>query len=518
MQELKNAYKKTSLAYHPDTYRGDKFTKEQLNEIMKAINIAYETLKGLAKIEEAKDSYTEDDEGVWIEYEIIDISTYCRQITNKINSYCVDTDGVAEDLAKKIYNLVGDFAFNLLFMKTRTEIDDAYNRFLTKLKNEYKLYREEFYSCNYIYIEDIHDSLNYDCSVGDFYRQLVYIKNKYSREIKLKKRIDEVIPLDSIPDKIIRDYIEKVIIPNTLDRARDLKFQKIGPIIHRMHEDIKLLYQFYHELNALDIKDIDDEEIHQEYIGLFTDFKNCCLSLQEALNRIAILQENINKYYIKQDKFKREEHLVDAIYQKVLTKFHSVLKGLNPNDKHSIIRELLLLFSMIMDLFDKYRKEKVSIEQLSLLNNITFVNLECDQSLLHFIENPIDQEFNIYLQKDSVEKELPNINGFYAFSSLKDVSPNYVSLDIALRDAIYVGKYANIGNEKAIVLYVMNFLDDIRYLTFKDGMFFVSESYLLSNFVPCEDIIYGFYQDKEMVKKSIKEQVFQSISQHFSRN
>ena len=187
--ELKKVHRALVNEYHPDRNKNP-----EAEEKMKEINAAREFLarylkNGFQNEQPNYNSYNKNS----IDIEIYRIQKYDKLeeiIKFDFNEYKVSEN--IKNIIQTIKSFVIQFSVSTIVMKNKLDIDDAFNDCLKKIKNYFKKIKELFYFEYQIDRVSAEKSINYDCTLEEFYNQLLKIKNKYSKDSMIERKQKEL--------------------------------------------------------------------------------------------------------------------------------------------------------------------------------------------------------------------------------------------------------------------------------------------------------------------------------------
>lgn len=532
-EEFKRAYRDLARRYHPDNYR-DKKTREKMQEKMKIVNQAHDYFVRLYKVT-----------GTYLE-----IEAYRKIILNKMRAYYQNVTVGDRDLIRLVEEAANECARLVNFRDGKAGLDNVFEQFLTKLKKVYSNYRDNFYEENYIDEFDVKEIINYNVNVEEFYMQLSRIRDKYSRKIIFEKRVQEEIA----PYKMYAtctEHLWKLIsiacVHNAIIKAEKSGYRNMDEAIEALHEEISGLFSLVDELNAnfrevkQELESIDDETLNEECQNLEARYNkgDALADIQNGLKKLKRKIEDYKKEQIRLAKLKENEKIVNGKYQMILVKFNEFLQSCNPVEQKLAIDERLKLMQTIVELFDKYRNGLIELDNLLMLDLITFSDLENDKQVIQAVEGRDEGtrgNSNIYLKKkaflileDTSFFELSEDNGEYFITrmgvnsasktiTLEDLSEEYISLEEVVEKARYVGATAKwFGVERVFVLYEVNVGDEKRLITLKDGYINIYKEGMLSDFYFADWDVIKPYKDKEFLIAEIEQQLQKSKEQKYHK-
>ena len=200
-------------------------------------------------------------------------------------------------------------------------MDSEYRKATNAIKKQFTKLQERFYDENKIDATQVIEPLEYNCSLKEFYKQLLVIDKKYGLKAQINQRLTkEIEEYSAIPDYNIliavlsyikNSYYEKIVNNTNLLKAykQDENSLEIARIILQMHKQIGEYIKQYRYLSnqiaSLDniIMNINDIEIEFKYLEL----KNQLIfapNLEEVFKKLNELKNSIRHYEL-QSNFKR---------------------------------------------------------------------------------------------------------------------------------------------------------------------------------------------------------------------
>lgn len=304
-KELKIVYHKLAKKYHPDNFNDDK-EKIKAEEKFKQINIAYQTLLNNrdrnANFNRTYHNYYQENrivvshhmmakKALLEKYE----SKWYRNILSKWVSYMYN---IIYDFSSKTYNTVEEVNYN-------------YQEALKRIVNLYRELQREFFEKHIINESVISETINYSCSLDDFYEQLLKIKDKYSIGNVFLRKIEEVtekykyyagydIARGEIEAQKRKKYNERVgFLQKNIDGFTIEGLYKIMQTFLKQVEDEveEIFSKAFVIKNKIDnlqstVYDTNDTVIINAYMTLKINFENGQL-FKESLNQIEYVKSMI---------------------------------------------------------------------------------------------------------------------------------------------------------------------------------------------------------------------------------
>jgi len=211
-EELKKAHRELANKYHPDRNKTPK-SEEMMKNINEARDCLYNFLKtgkkpNYSEYNQYQNNYNPNNFGIK-GYQLKKIRELHNVIEFDINKYNI-SDNIKQ-IIKKIEDIYFEFTIYLITLDTKLEIDNSYNQYLSKIIEIFKELKEEFLKENYINETDIKENIEYNCTLTEFYEQLLKIKDKYNKEnqkkIELKKNERKI---NQIYQSLINRYSDEI--------------------------------------------------------------------------------------------------------------------------------------------------------------------------------------------------------------------------------------------------------------------------------------------------------------------
>ena len=317
-QDLKKSYRSLSKKYHPDNFLTEE-EKRVAHEKMCEINKAHDILK-----KKKTNNYEYQEE------EKINVNEYREELIRKILKFLLPSENdeyyiFLAGYNYKISNIIIKFEKRItsdIFASVNKDImDSEYRKATNAIKKQFTKLQERFYDENKIDATQVIEPLEYNCSLKEFYKQLLVIDKKYGLKAQINQRLTkEIEEYSAIPDYNIliavlsyikNSYYEKIVNNTNLLKAykQDENSLEIARIILQMHKQIGEYIKQYRYLSnqiaSLDniIMNINDIEIEFKYLEL----KNQLIfapNPEEVFKKLNELKNSIRHYEL-QSNFKR---------------------------------------------------------------------------------------------------------------------------------------------------------------------------------------------------------------------
>ena len=542
-EELKKAYIKLTKKYHPDKWEGtDKYydnlrKQQELNEVREYLR---EYLKH--KVTNANNSKKG-----------FSINDYATEKLNSLKKRIEDDGTFSSDeefkiLLKKIDEEIYSFETDAISSYTTAKegVDSLYAKCMKKIRTELEKYVTSFYQKNYIDESEVKEKVNYDCNLQEFYEQLLKTKEKYGKEIIIKKKLEE----ETLKYKDYDGYkdIEKLIevcIKNTFITIKNNGFNYTQKDIDNMHQEILECYQMYHNLKQKIFKleevisTIDDKKIKINYSKLVLDFYEGT-SLSDIEKRIVEIEKEIEKYKKeKQQKivFEQNKQEIENIYKSLIDRYSNALKQCNINTNYDDIIYFNDIIKELLTLFRKGYQEFEELDYFKLFNLISFSNKENDCMIIDSIKSDRNSQSKnslIYIKKyedyygqrnsfyivDTEKMDIGRVRceksgnvpkvQYYGHISRDELEEQYISLEEFLNKSIYIGEYRQLLNGNIVeLLYQMG-----EYKLYREeGILCIGQNKTTIKIDYRGKPSIDEFKDKEYVYSQIEKQIIKTIKE-----
>lgn len=450
---------------------------------------------------------------------------------------------------KMIKNVPENFESMVNNETDKKQIEFLFNLSIQKIKDDFKEIKKEFYKENNINESLVKETINYDCTLIEFYNQLLKIKEKYSQEYTIEKILEEEIQkyvnyagYDRI--KTLIKYCKNTI----LNKIKNNNYQNIEQYTEEMHQDILKVFNRYYSLQKkitkleTTVNEIDDKNIKNKYITIKNRFKTT-IKFDELETMISSLETLINEYNLKNQnklRFQENEQVINQIYKNLIEKYYESLKGYNIATQIESVKELNEFLNQIISLFTKGCEEYRDLSYFNQFNNIEFKNIYNDIQVIKTILTQLNQnkKSNIYIKKkDKIqygnerrcfyyideENTIMYRIGTFGVESIKEkedienLEIDYIPLEDILEQSNYVGRYKK--NEYGIYRYIvyenkdyMIYIEDGK----EDLVVLVNPDQHIETDLESKDIKPEL-KDKNTTKELILEQLKQRIAEYEKR-
>lgn len=255
-------------------------------------------------------------------------------------NYVFYINEIIRNFSQKTYNTVSD-------------VDSNYLSALTKIIIVYKDFEKEFYEKNGINKDEVVETINYNCSFDELYEKLLEIKEKYSIENVLLRKIEQLtekykyyagydiaraeidVTMKKAYNKILEWHHQHL---ENFDSMVKRYFNNLDDVVDML---ISEAFSLQYKINNLKdrVEKTDDEEIVGEYINLKINFDEGQLfsktndeinMIEEMIiikDHIGELRNAVQQDYIKQFVSEKDAHkkiIITSTYNKVFNYIKSL--------------------------------------------------------------------------------------------------------------------------------------------------------------------------------------------------
>lgn len=531
-EELKKTYRKLASKYHPDV-NSQSLSEDECKRKMQEINEARECLRkntGNGKNSNA-DDIREYKTKIQIELNnIIEFNLYDTSPSEKIRQIIMEINDIVLT------------SFYFVSFTDKDTIDVFFKIKVKQIRDKFKEIETVFYQENYIDKKNIKENINYNCTLKEFYNQLLKIREKYSKEALIRKRLEEEIE----KYKNYAGYEElKLLIDvckqNALNHLYKNNFQNIDQEIDKMHQQImtevfETHYTLKNKISQLETivnEKIDDEQIQKECQNIKQSFQNgsSFYDIEKAISRLEKLIDKYLELLQKKTKFEENSATVNAIYQSLIDRYTKALKEYDIVTQYETISNL----NRVLEAFKKCCENFVDLECLNLFNKITFKNVENDNKVLNEIIEPEKKKrLKIYIKEKC--SNIYEENSFFVFDEEKmliyriypddpkirskkidyeELEENYISLEEFLDKSEFEGNCRNLDVYTIELLYKKN----ETILFYRAHKFYIGR--VTEHLPHCHyknDTDFDKYKNKEYVYSLIEKQIIHMIEKYQKQN
>ena len=471
-----------------------------------------------------------------------------KKITNFNLSEYKMSDNI-KNIIEKMRQVPENFGSMTNNITNKKRIEDLYDKSIEVIKDYFEELKDKFYKENNINESLVKETINYDCTLIEFYNQLLKIKEKYSQEYTVEKILEEEIQkyvnyagYDRI--KTLIKYCKNT----TLNKIKNNNYQNIEQYTEEMHQDILKVFNRYYSLQQkitkleTTVNEIDDKNIKNKYITIKNRFKTT-IKFDELETMISSLETLINEYNLKNQnklRFQENEQVINQIYKNLIEKYYESLKGYNIATQIESVKELNEFLNQTISLFTKGCEEYRDLSYFNQFNNIEFKSIYNDIQVIKTILTQLNQnkKSNIYIKKKDKIQYGNERRSFYYIDEentimyrigtlgvesiiekedIKNLETDYISLEDVLEQSNYVGRYkiSAYGIYRYIVYEnkdYMIYIEDGK----KDLVVLVNPDQHIETDLESKDIKPEL-KDKNTTKELILEQLKQRIAEYEKR-
>ena len=394
-EELKKAHRVLVNKYHPDRNKSPE-AESKMKDINEARDYLEKYLKDVNPRYNSNRS-SNDSNNNQKDFDIERYKTEKKTELFKIIKINFDQYNVSENI--KVIILT-DLKLYIIFhsfdnLNNKYDIDKQFNKNYEEIKKGFKKIKEEFYKENNISESDVKENINYDCTLTEFYENLLKIKEKYGKEAIITDLLEKEIEkyktyagYDEIADRI------EDCTNDTFYKIKNNNFNYTKNDIDVMHIEIEKIFKTYYilikkikELEKI-VNTIENQEIKNYYKVIERNFYGG-IPYSEFDEHIKELEEMIDKYNKENQKkidFKKNEQQINQIYQSLITRYSDETKKYNIiMAEQSQFDIQLNLLKELLELFIKGCQEFKDLDYFNLFNEITFTDIENDNKIKEII-------------------------------------------------------------------------------------------------------------------------------------
>ena len=467
--EIKRVYRAKSREYHPDRNPGDEEKKLKFA----ALSIAYSIIKNHINNRQKQTYRTQENQNSLNLHEYI--SHKIKELNKKLDEQGIELNDEDyedyEEIYKKISNIIFDLETDILFFASKETFDRSYQKTQLEISKALENFKKTFYQKYSIDESEVKITINYDEPVISFFVQLVDIKNKYSKKVKVNKQLDE--ELEQYKGYAGYEHL-KILIGackhNAIYYIKKNNFQNIEEEINKMHKTIQqevfeAYYALKKKISDLEsiVNNVTDESIKKEYLDICNHFERGA-SFYDTEQEIKKIEQRISEYQkiqLEKQKQREIEEKINKIYQSLIARYSEVLKQYNIVKEFKEIKKLNEFIKEILQVFSKGCEEFKDLDFFKTFDNITFTDETIDNEVIQNILKGLnrnkskvyvkrkdklrlfDQTSFFYLDTDKMEIYRISVNTVFDKKNItqKELDENYINLDELLSISEYVGKY-----------------------------------------------------------------------------
>ena len=359
-EQLKAAFRKEAKKYHPDKYsKASSEEQEKAKYKMQEVNAAYEYIIKYQKDNPNKTNNANPNN------EIIELRRIMIEKLNMFLKYDINKkyDFNVEYFIFQITQIILITSSKINRSMTKMGIINEYNDAVNQIKYYFVTMKRNFYikyNIPFTYITN----LNYNCSIGNFYEQLIKVKTNYEENFK-NRILQETEKYKSYNGynelgNIIKDIINKALSKtnSNIDKVIDIKskFNNFRNILN--DKSIKNNAEYTIILEKFDI-------LEKEYNE--TKDKSIMIKLRNLENEFNLLKKKIE--------LSHNEELREC-YQTIVKLYNDKLLELNAIDNFEKINLLNKYFALIMAYYKKILEGVIPLKQgLLVLKSIKFEDI-----------------------------------------------------------------------------------------------------------------------------------------------
>ena len=483
--DLNKAFRSLTNKWHPDKFLPDTPEYIQAQEKMTELNIARDALKKILK--ERNNNYSAYQTSINNK----NINDYKTLLTVKLAKYISDKSMNVK--LKKYYDnitaLIASFIIETQNIYQFAEINAIYMQYDKKIINVLDKLKREIFSQSGIDENIVTETINYDCTIVEFYNQIIKLREKYQK-IMLREKYQKKI-IEDLRDYELRagyDYL-KHFFPDTikyilakLERNNFRNYDDVLKIGKRELDEVfdmyfNILSQFKEINNFLSVQSLDDPTIlkislkYKEVLDGFNNHVEIC-DTEESLEKILFM---IDEYKKKKESQEKLSAISDYI-KIIVAKYNNAIHKFTYPDELSKAEIATGTLNRVFEIIKLMEKGLISVEEFKQLVNLKFDSYDEDSRVLNlisgysnskyiFIRNEISNNLDDILlgRIISEDDEFVTIEGnayrgiwveFIETKLRKSVFyTNYIPLEVFLKSATFCGFKYDIPTINKIILY-----------------------------------------------------------------
>lgn len=486
--DLNKAFRSLTNKWHPDKFASDTPEYIQAQEKMTELNIARDTLKKILK--ERDKNYNAYQTGINKK----NIDAYKSLLADKLAKYISDKS--MSTSLKKYYDdirqLISSFIIETENIYQFTEINAIYMKYNKKIIDVLNKLKKDIFSKGGIDENVVTATINYDCTIVEFYIQITNLREKYQK-LMLREKYHKKITED------LRDYelrsgynylkdLFPLFISDILRKLAENDYNNYDTALKEGKKELDETFDMYFNflsqfkeisdfLNAQSLDDPTILKISLQYKEASDIFNNhaAFYDIEERLKKILSL---IDEY--KKEKEKQKELSAIGDYVKTIAaNYNDAIHRFTYPDELSKAEIATETLNRVFEIVKLAEKGLIFAEEFKQLTNLKFDNYDEDRHILNLISGySIIKKIYIRNEKSNSlddillgrvikeDDEFVTIEGKTStdiFDTLHEVKlrktvfdTNYIPLELFLMKATFCGSKYNTLYFKRVILYYDN--------------------------------------------------------------
>lgn len=404
--DLNKAFRSLTNKWHPDKFLPDTPEYIQAQEKMTELNIARDALKKILK--ERNNNYSAYQTSINNK----NINDYKTLLTVKLAKYISDKSMNVK--LKKYYDnitaLIASFIIETQNIYQFAEINAIYMQYDKKIINVLDKLKREIFSQSGIDENIVTETINYDCTIVEFYNQIIKLREKYQK-IMLREKYQKKITED-LRDYELRsgyDYLKDFFpfaIKNILIRLERNNFRNYDDALKKGKKELDEIFDMYFNFlsqfkeisDFLSAQSLDDPtiiKISLQYKEALDGFNNH-IALCDTEERLKKILSMIDEYKKEKEKQKKISEIGDYI-KTIVANYNNAIHKFTYPDELSKAEAATDMLNVVFKMARSVEKGIIPLKLFSLLINLKFDSYDDDIRILEL--------FKHYIQRKSYGKQ-----------------------------------------------------------------------------------------------------------------
>ena len=399
--DLNKAFRSLTNKWHPDKFASDTPEYIQAQEKMTELNIARDTLKKILK--ERDKNYNAYQTGINKK----NIDAYKSLLADKLAKYISDKS--MSTSLKKYYDdirqLISSFIIETENIYQFTEINAIYMKYNKKIIDVLNKLKKDIFSKGGIDENIVTETINYDCTIVEFYNQIIKLREKYQK-IMLREKYQKKITED-LRDYELRsgyDYLKDFFpfaIKNILIRLERNNFRNYDDALKKGKKELDEIFDMYFNFlsqfkeisDFLSAQSLDDPtiiKISSQYKEALDGFNNH-IALCDTEKRLKKILSMIDEYKKEKEKQKKLSEIGDYI-KTIVANYNNAIHKFTYPDELSKAEAATDMLNVVFKMARSVEKGIIPLKLFSLLINLKFDSYDDDIRILELFKHYIQRK------------------------------------------------------------------------------------------------------------------------------